>query len=56
MDHKAIASKLAALGKSDLAHLRALERNQAERCYLLTEVAGGSEADLEGFVIEPKDQ
>jgi hypothetical protein len=55
----AIAQKLAALGKSDLAHLRALERNRAERCAILTDLVESGEAALSPSivpaVIEPKD-
>jgi hypothetical protein len=55
----AIAMKLAALGKSDLAHLRALERNRKERCEILVKIVESGEAALSPSVvptvIEPKD-
>jgi len=59
-DRDAIAMKLAALGKSDLAHLRALERNREERCAILTEIVESGEAALSPSivptVVEPKDK
>jgi hypothetical protein len=59
MDRDEIAQKLAALGKSDRKHLKALERNREERCAILTTVVESGEAALSPSVvptvIEPKD-
>jgi len=60
MDRQAIATELAALGKSDKKLLAKLETNRARRCEILTVVAQHADTALPkaalAAVIEPKDE